>query len=55
MVPVLSFDRTIARIISNEKDIGNKDKIADASKYVYVEVHNGEQLKGIQNYVKFRC
>ena len=36
----------------NEKDIGNKDKIADASKYVYVEVHNGEQLKGIQNYVK---
>lgn len=29
----------------NEKDV-------DASKAVYVEVHNGEQLKGIQDYVK---
>ena len=33
----------------NEEDVGNKDKIADASKHVYVEVHNGEQLKGIQD------
>lgn len=35
----------------NEEDVGNNDKIADASKHVYVEVHNGEQLKGIQDYV----
>ncbi len=35
----------------NEEDVGNNDKIADASKNVYVEVHNGEQLKGIQDYV----
>ena len=34
-----------------KEDVGNEDKIADASKHVYVEVHNGEQLKGIQDYV----
>lgn len=33
----------------NEEDVGNNDKIAEASKHVYVEVDNGEQLKGIQS------
>ena len=33
----------------NKEDVGYKDKIADASKHVYVEVDNGEQLKGIQS------